>query len=116
MSISLSSQLDASLLLHGDPAAGCLVLVENKNSSGHDHDFWKERSVPFFCNCFLQNLPSTDQKKITSVRLHFYTFSTQCYMYVTMYACIIPQKDIEFIYTKGFQTVSRAFPGWRRRT
>lgn len=84
MSISLSSQLDASLLLHGDLAAGCLVLVENKNSSGHDHDFWKERLVPFFCNCFLQNLPSyiqtvwsTDQKKITSVRLHFYTFSTQ---------------------------------------
>lgn len=30
-----------------------------------------------------------------------------------MYACIIPQKDIEFIYTKGFQTVSHAFQGGR---
>lgn len=33
-----------------------------------------------------------------------------------MYACVIPQKDTEFIYTKGFQTVSRAFPGWRKHT
>lgn len=67
--------------------------------------------IVFYKTCHLQT-----RRKLLQLDCIFILLALNFKCMYKMYACIIPQKDIEFIYTKGFQTVSRAFPKWRRRT
>lgn len=74
--------------------------------------------IVFYKTCHLTHEQSGLQtrRKLLQLDCIFILLALNFKCMYKMYACIIPQKDIEFIYTKGFQTVSRAFPGWRRHT